>query len=127
MPKKKKPEKPVAKIEFDRFTVIAFTAIALAILVPGLVIWQRSARFERVKSAYDGIKVGDARETVTVAMGEPYTVGECKFAAVAHQKMEEELRSKCAQQYIFIVLRSVYTISFDRNGSVIAKSDAPYR
>jgi hypothetical protein len=127
MPKKKRPQKPVPKIEFNRFTVIIFAAIALTLLVPGLVIWQRSARFERVKRAYDGIKLGDSREAVTVAMGEPYTSADCKFAPVAHQKMEEELRSKCAQQYTFIVLRSVYTISFDRNGSVIAKSDAPYR
>lgn len=122
----KKTKRSAAKLEIDRWTIAILTAVVLAIVVPALVIWRRSARLERVRRAYDSVKIGDSRDAVAVAMGEPYKATECGPAPSADRKVEEEFRSKCAQQYRFLVLRTVYTISFDRNGNVIAKSDGAY-
>ena len=81
----------------------------------------RTAAYER---AYTAIRVGDSRDAVVAAMGEPQAVTDCSYNPFSDKKLEAEFRSKCFQQYEYVQLMARYTISFDGNGTVINKSTA---
>ncbi|HEU4509679.1 MAG TPA: hypothetical protein VFR78_15670 [Pyrinomonadaceae bacterium] len=85
--------------------------------------WSRRQRTERLDNGFAAIKAGDSRDAVVAAMGKPHSVEECPFTPFSDKKMEAEFRSKCSQQYKYVVFMKVYTISFDRDGTVIHKSD----
>jgi hypothetical protein len=84
--------------------------------------WPR--RMGSYDGAYTAIKVGDSREAVVTAMGEPQAVTDCSYTPFADKKLEAEFRSKCVQEYEYVEFMARYTISFDRNGAVIHKSKA---
>ena len=103
--------------------IVLIIAIGIAaILCFVLITWSRRQRIERYRRAYAEIKVGDSRDAVVAAMGEPHEVTDCPFTPFADPKLEAEFRSKCFQQYQYGELMVIYTISFDRNGAVINKS-----
>lgn len=85
--------------------------------------WSRRQRNERLERGFAAIQIGDSRDAVVAAMGQPHSVEDCSFTPFSDPKLEAEFRSKCFQQYRYVVLMKVYTISFDRNRTVIAKSD----
>ena len=82
---------------------------------------RRSGSYER---AYTAIRVGDSRQAVVAAMGEPQMVKNCSYTPFSDEKLEAEFRSKCFQEYEYVELMARYTIAFDRNGAVIHKSMA---
>jgi hypothetical protein len=102
--------------------IILALAVAVILYLVSLS-WSRRQRTERLERGYVGIKIGDSRDAVIAAMGQPHTVADCPSTPFADPKMEAEFRSKCYQQYRYILLVKVYTISFDRTGTVINKSD----
>jgi hypothetical protein len=78
---------------------------------------------EKFNRAYEAIKVGDSRNTVVAALGQPQEITNCpSYASVP--KVDEEFRSKCFQQYEYISFMARRTIYFDRNGVVIHKTVA---
>ena len=85
-------------------------------------IWSRRQMTERYERGFATIQTGDSRDAVVAAMGEPHSVADCPFTPFADPKMEAEFRSKCFQQYRYVVFMKVYTISFDRTGAVIHKT-----
>lgn len=103
----------------------------LIVIVLGLVIAtavflvlttrSRNQRIERYR-AYAEIKLGDSRDTVIGGLGKPDEVTGCPYTPFADPKEETEFRSKCFQQYRYVLLMREYKISFDRNGAVIGKS-----
>jgi hypothetical protein len=100
--------------------------LALAVAVILYLVsssWSRRQRTERLERGYVAIKLGDSRDAVIAAMGQPHDVADCPYTPFSDQKMEEEFRLKCFQQYRYIVLMKVYTISLDRTGTVINKTD----
>ena len=106
--------------------------IAVMIVTLGLAVaatlyfvfrsWSR--RMGDYDRAYTAITVGDSREEVVAAMGEPQAVTDCSYTPFADKKLDAEFRSKCFQQYEYVELMARYTISFDRNGMVFNKSTA---
>ena len=106
--------------------VIIILAIAIGItaaLYLVLITWSRKQSIEKFDRAYEAIKVGDPRDAVVAALGEPQKVTNCPpYAGVP--KMEAEFRSKCFQQYEYFSFMARRTIYFDRNGAVIGKSTA---
>jgi hypothetical protein len=105
--------------------IAVIVALALATIVYLVfMIRSRNQRIERYRRAYAQIKVGDSRNEVVTAMGEPHQVGDCPSTPFADPKLEAEFRSKCFQQFLYFSLMARYTISFDRNGAVINKSTA---
>ena len=84
--------------------------------------WSRRQRNERFERGFTAIKTGDSRDAVVAAMGNPHAVEDCPTTPFSDKKMEAEFRSKCFQQYRYVLLMKVYTISFDRTGTVIYKS-----
>ena len=84
--------------------------------------WSQRQRNERFERGFAAIKTGDSRDAVVAAMGNPHAVEDCPFTPFSDKKMEAEFRSKCFQQYRYVLLMKVYTISFDRTGTVIYKS-----
>jgi hypothetical protein len=100
--------------------------IVLALAIAGIVYVARyqSERIARFNRAYESIKVGDSRDAVVAAMGDPREVTDCPDTSFSNRKEEAEFRSKCFQQYKYVQWMAVYTISFDRNGTVFDKSQA---
>ena len=99
--------------------------LALALGTIGYLVflgWSRHQKIERFRRAYEAIKVGDSREAVVTEMGEPDAVTDCPEVPFSDKKKEAEFRSKCFQQYKYVRLMAVYTISFDRSGTVFNKS-----
>lgn len=86
--------------------------------------WSRHQKIERLRRAYEAIKIGDTREAVVTEMGEPQSVTDCPGGAFSDKIKEAEFRSKCFQQYKYVRWMAVYTISFDRGGAVFNKSKA---
>ena len=84
--------------------------------------WSRRQRNERFERGFAAINAGDSREAVVAAMGNPHAVEDCPYTPFTDKKIEAEFRSKCFQQYRYVLLMKVYTISFDRTGTVINKS-----
>ncbi len=111
---------------------VTSTKLALIIIILGLAVaamlyfafqsWSR--RMGSYDRAYTAVKVGDSRETVVAAMGEPRAITNCSYTQFSDKKLEAEFRSKCFQEYEYVELMARYTISFDRNGAVIHKSMA---
>lgn len=102
--------------------ILALVLATIAYLV--FITRSRNQRIERFRRAYEEIKVGDSRDAVVVAMGDPDEITGCPDTPFADRKRQAEFRSKCFQQYQYGVLMREYTISFDRNGTVINKSTA---
>ena len=84
--------------------------------------WSQRQRTARLERGFAAIKTGDSRDAVYGAMGKPQSVADCPYTPFADPKMEAEFRSKCFQQFTYVVLMKVYTISFDQGGAVIHKS-----
>lgn len=82
--------------------------------------WSRGG--DSYNRAYMAIRVGDSRQAVVAAMGEPRAVTDCSYTPFSDKKLEAEFRSKCFQEYEYVELMARYTIAFDRNGAVIHKS-----
>jgi hypothetical protein len=113
------------RIKRAQLFIVVILAVALATIVYLVFITRsRNERFERFRRAYAEIKVGDSRNAVLVAMGEPHEVTDCPYTPFSDPKREAEFRSKCFQQYRYGLFMREYTISFDRNGTVINKSTA---
>ena len=96
--------------------------VVTVILYAASTEWSRRQRNARLERGYAAIQAGDSRDAVVAAMGGPNRVEDCPFTPFADPKMEAEFRAKCFQQYRYVVLMKVYTISFDRSGAVIHKS-----
>jgi hypothetical protein len=105
-------------------TIILAISIGItAVLYLVFITKARKQRFEKFARAYDAIKIGDSRDAVVAALGEPNEVTKCpSYAGVP--KMEKEFQSKCFQQYEYFSFMAQRTIYFDRNGAVIHKSMA---
>lgn len=88
------------------------------------VNWSRRQRTERYERGFQAIQIGDSRDAVVAAMGEPHSAEDCSSTPFADPGMGAEFRAKCFQQYRYVLLMKVYTISFDRNGAVINKTSA---
>lgn len=106
------------------FIVLILAVVLGAMVYLVFVTRSRSERIERLHRAYEGIKVGDSRDAVVAAMGKPDEVTGCPYTPFADPKREAEFRAKCFQQYRYGLLMREYTISFDRDGTVINKSTA---
>jgi hypothetical protein len=102
---------------------VILALISAAILYLVLVTWSRYRKVERFTRAYEAIKIGDSREVVVAALGEPQSVTDCTKIAFSDQKREADFRAKCSQRYEYVSLMARYTISFDRNGAVFNKSE----
>src|SRR5262249_43038897 len=101
--------------------------LALALATIGYLVFltrSRNQRIEKFHRAYEQIKVRDSRDAVVAAMGAPHSVRGCPYTPFTDTKKEAEFRSKCFQQYRYVFFLAEYTISFDREGMVINKSDA---
>ena len=111
-------------VRVKRTQVLIVVTLALAGIIGYLVFlsWSRHQKIERFRRAYEAIKVGDSREAVVSGMGEPEAVTDCPEVPFSDKKKEAEFRSKCFQQYKYVRLMAVYTISFDRSGAVFNKS-----
>jgi hypothetical protein len=108
-----------------RILIVVILGLALATIMYLVFITRsRNQRIERYRRAYAEIKVGDSREAVTAAMGEPQAVTDCSYTPFSDKKLEAEFRSKCFQKCEYVEFMVRYTISFDRNGAVIYKSKA---
>ncbi len=110
-------------MNFKRMLPLILALLVAVILYLVSSAWSRRQRNERYERAFAAIKTGDSRDAVVAAMGNPHAVEDCPYTPFADKKMEAEFRSKCFQQYRYILLMKVYTISFDRTGTVINKSD----
>ena len=107
--------------------VLTIVLLALALGTSLCLIFISRSRNERAQAylrAYEGIKVGDSRDAVVAAMGKPHQVTGCPYTSFDDPKRDAEFRSKCFQQYQYGFFMREYTISFDRNGTVINKSTA---
>jgi hypothetical protein len=105
--------------------IVVILALGLATILYMVVKTRsRSQRIQRYRHAYNGIKVGDLRDAVVAAMGEPQKVTSCPYTPFADPKQEAEFRSRCFQQYRYEFFMREYTISLDRNGVVIGKGTA---
>jgi len=78
----------------------------------------------RYRRAYPEIRIGDSRDVVTNLMGKPSHIDNCDYAAFPDLKTDLEYRRTCVHQYWYEVFLKDYIISFDKEGRVIAKSDA---
>lgn len=111
------------RVKRTQVLIVAILALALGSI--GYLIflsWSRHQKIERFRRAYEAVKVGDSREAVVTAMGEPQSVTDCPEGPFSDKKKEAEFRSKCFQQYKYVKWMAVYTISFDRSGAVFNKS-----
>jgi hypothetical protein len=109
-------------MNFKRMLPLILALLVAVILYLVSVTWSPRQRNERYERGFAAIKTGDSRDAVVAAMGNPHAVEDCPFTPFADKKMEAEFRSKCSQQYRYILLMKVYTISFDRTGAVINKT-----
>ena len=109
-------------MNFKRMLPLILALVVAVILYLVSSAWSRRQRNERYERGYAAIKAGDSRDVVVAAMGNPHAVEDCPFTPFADKKMEAEFRAKCFQQYRYILLMKVYTIAFDRTGTVIHKS-----
>ena len=108
-------------------TQLVLIIITLALAIAAILYFVINSRARKMGSydhAYTAIKVGDPREVVVAAMGEPRAVTDCSYASFSDKKLEAEFRAKCFQEYEYVEFMARYTISFDRNGAVIYKSKA---
>src|SRR6476620_3021275 len=102
-----------------RVLIVIILAIAFGIIgYLVFVSWFRHQENERFRRAYEAIKVGDSRETVVTEMGKPEAVTDCPEGPFSDKKLEAEFHFKCVQQYKYVRWMAIYTISFDRSGSV---------
>ena len=102
--------------------VIVFGLVIATAVFLVLMSRSRNQRIERYRRAYAEIKLGDSRDAVIGGLGKPDEVTGCPYTPFADPKEETEFRSKCFQQYRYVLLMREYKISFDRNGAVIGKS-----
>lgn len=110
-------------MNFKRMLPLILALVVAVILYLVSSTWSRRQRNERYERGFAAIKAGDSRDAVIAAMGQPHAVEDCPFTPFADKKLEAEFRSRCSQQYRYILFMKVYTISFDRTGTVIDKSD----
>jgi hypothetical protein len=103
-------------------TIITLGLALAAMLYFVFKIWPR--KIDTYDRAYTAIRVGDSREEIVTAMGEPQTVTDCSNTPFSDKKLEAEYRSKCFQEYEYVELMARYKISFDQEGTVIHKSKA---
>jgi preprotein translocase subunit YajC len=112
------------KVTKTQMAVMIVTLVLAVAAMLYFVFRSWSRRMGDYQRAYTAITVGDSREEVVAAMGEPQAVTDCSATPFADKKLEAEFRSKCFQQYEYVQLMARYTISFDGNGTVINKSKA---
>ena len=111
-------------MNFKRMLPLILALVLALILFLVSSAWSRRQRNERYERGFAAIKTGDSRDAVIASMGQPHEVEDCPSTPFSDKKMEAEFRSKCFQQYRYALLMKVYTISFDRTGTVINKSSA---
>lgn len=109
----------VTRVQLALITGILGLAVAAMLYFVFKSWWRSMGYYER---AYAAIKVGDSRDTVVAAMGEPQAVRDCSNTPFSDKQLEAEFRSKCFQQYEYVELMARYTISFDQTGAIIHKS-----
>lgn len=111
------------KLKRTWLVILAITIGITAVLYLVFITRARKQGMEKFARAYEAIKIGDSRDAVVAALGEPNEVTKCPPYAGA-PKMEEEFQSKCFQQYEYFSFMARRTIYFDRDGAVIGKSTA---
>jgi hypothetical protein len=110
------------KLKRAQLVVVILAVATAAILYCVYLAWSRNQKIERFRRAYETVRVGDWREAVVAAMGEPQAVTDCPGGPFSDKEKEAEFRSKCFQQFEYVRWMAIYTISFDRNGAVFNKS-----
>lgn len=104
-------------------TVVMIAILLISSLAVG-VIWSRKEKGERFNRAYEEIKVGDSRQVVVAALGEPSKITVCSYTPFNDPKKEAEFRAKCFQQFDYSSFMGRRSIYFDQSGLVIAKTSA---
>jgi hypothetical protein len=92
------------------------------------VIWsevQARRTAEKYERGYSQINIGDSKQVVLNLMGKPSKITGCVHPWFSDQTIEAEYRSRCKELYRYEVRFPVdYTVSFDKDGTVINKTTA---
>jgi len=111
-------------VKRGRLAIIIVLALGItASLYFVFIVRSRQQRIEQFNHAYEAIRVGDSRESVVAALGQPHKITNCPSYS-GLPKMDAEFQSKCFQEFEYISFMARHTIYFDRNGVVIHKTIA---
>jgi hypothetical protein len=100
------------------YKILGFAVAALVIGLLAVFLIRPSPR-ERYKRAYSTINIGDSKQSMITAFGQPSEITDCY--SYQHTERDETLRAKCVEEYWYKAALEEWVFVLDRNGVVIAK------